>query len=197
MTAPLGARVLEWMLRRQHQAVRLEHDLVLVHDSPVLADVGPSVDVRGDPWRVARVTGELTLRDALPEADRLIAIVPASFPPPPADIAGRTYLRRVLDLRAEDLVAAVSGQFCEALVDGWVREPANTWSNVGFFVAAGYVAVLARRDRRPAAGWLWVLALATGLGSTAFHATATLAGTTPSTDSPSTPARCAMAIAPP
>jgi hypothetical protein len=67
-------------------------------------------------------------------------------------------------------------RFCEALVDGWVREPANTWSNVGFFVAAGYVAVLARRDRRPAAGWLWVLALATGLGSTAFHATATLAG---------------------
>ncbi len=117
MTAPLGARVLEWMLRRQHQAVRLEHDLVLVHDSPVLGDVGPSVDVRGDPWRVARVTGELTLRDALPEADRLIAIVPASFPPPPADIAGRTYLRRILDLRAEDLVAAVSERFCEALVD--------------------------------------------------------------------------------
>ena len=117
MTTVVGERVLDWMLRRLHQAVRLEHDLVLVHDSPALVDVGPSIDVRGEPWRVVRVTGELTLRDALPEADRLIAVVPSNFPPPPMDIAGRTYLRRILDLRAEDLVAAVSGRFCEALVD--------------------------------------------------------------------------------
>jgi hypothetical protein len=117
VTASLGDRALSWMLRRLHQAVRLEQDLVLVHDSPALADVGPSVDVRGEPWRVARVTGELTLRDALPEADRLIAIVPAGFPTLPMDIAARTYLRRVLDLRAEDLVAAASDRFCEALTD--------------------------------------------------------------------------------
>ena len=117
MTAPLGERVLDWMLRRLHQAVRLEHDLVLVHACAALVDVGPSIDVRGEPWRVARVTGELTLRDALPEADRLLAIVPASFPPLPMDIAGRTYLRRILDVRAEDVVAGASGRFCEALVD--------------------------------------------------------------------------------
>lgn len=67
-------------------------------------------------------------------------------------------------------------RFCEALVDGWVREPANTWSNVGFFAAAWWIAVTARRDGRRAAGWLSWLALATGLGSIAFHATATLAG---------------------
>lgn len=113
----LGDSVLDWMLRRLDQAVRLQHDLVLVHDGPALADVGPSVDIRGDSWRVARVTGELTLRDALPEADRLIAVVPARFPPLPMDIAGRTYLGRILDVRAEDLVAAVSSRFCEALVD--------------------------------------------------------------------------------
>ncbi len=118
----VGDGALDWMLRRLTQAVRLEHDLVLVHDSPALADVGPSIDVRGDPWRVARVTGELTLRDALPEADRLIAIVPTAFPPPPMDIAGRTYLGRILDLRAEDIVAAVSGRFCEALVDESVAQ---------------------------------------------------------------------------
>lgn len=117
MTATVGERVLDWMLRRLHQAVHLQHDLVLVHENLALADVGPSIDVRGEPWRVARVTGELTLRDALPEADRLIAIVPAGFPPPPMDIAGRAYLGRILDLRAEDVVAAVSGRFCEALVD--------------------------------------------------------------------------------
>jgi hypothetical protein len=117
VTATLGAHALEWMLRRLNQAVRLEHDLVLVHDSPVLADAGPSIDVQGEAWRVARVTGELTLRDALPEADRLIGVVPAGFPPLPMDLAGRTYLRRILDLRAEDLVAAASTRFCEALVD--------------------------------------------------------------------------------
>lgn len=117
MIPRVGERVLDWMLRRLHQGVRLEHDLVLVHDSPVLADVGPSIDVRGEPWRVARVTGELTLRDALPEADRLIAIVPSTFPALPMDVAGRTYLRRILDLRAEDLVAGVAGRACEALVD--------------------------------------------------------------------------------
>ncbi|MGA3124699.1 MAG: BREX-2 system phosphatase PglZ [Polyangiaceae bacterium] len=139
MTAPLGERVLDWMLRRLHQAVRLEHDLVLVHDCPALVDVGPSIDVRGEPWRVARVTGELTLRDALPEADRLLAIVPASFPPLPMDIAGRTYLRRILDVRAEDVVAGASGRFCEALVDEGLtqavfdslehlRDTAGAWS---------------------------------------------------------------------
>lgn len=117
MTQAVGERALDWMLRRLHHAVRLEHDLVLVHDSPVLVDVGSSIDVRGEPWRVARVTGELTLRDALPEADRLIAIVPPSFPALPMDIAGRTYLRRILDLRADDLVAAVAARPCEALVD--------------------------------------------------------------------------------
>jgi hypothetical protein len=113
----LGDSVLDWMLRRLDQAVRLQHDLVLVHDGPALADVGHSVDIRGDSWRVARVTGELSLRDALPEADRLIAVVPVGFPPLPMDVAGRTYLGRILDVRAEDLVAAVSSRFCEALVD--------------------------------------------------------------------------------
>ena len=117
MIPAVGERVLDWMLRRLRQAVRLDHDLVLVRDSPMLADVGPSIDVRGEPWRVARVTGELTLRDALPDADRLIAIVPSSFPALPMDIAGRTYLRRILDVRAEDLVAAVAARPCEALVD--------------------------------------------------------------------------------
>lgn len=117
MSASLGERVLDWMFRRQRQAARLDQDLILVHDGPVFADVGPSLLLEGERWRVAHVTGELTLRDALPDADRLIALVPASFPPPPADIAGRAYLHRILDVRAEDLVAAVSRRFCEALVD--------------------------------------------------------------------------------
>jgi hypothetical protein len=117
VTATAGERVLDWMLRRLRQAVELDHDLVIVHDSPALADVGPCIDVHGDTWRVAHVTGELTLRDALPEADRLIALVPTTFPPLPMDIEGRAYLGRILDVRADDVIAAVSGRFCEAVVD--------------------------------------------------------------------------------
>lgn len=117
MTVAIGEQVLAWMLRRLKQAVPLDHDLVMVHDSPTLAGLGASLDIRGDRWRIARVTGELTLRDVLPEADRLIAIVPEAFPVLPMDLAGRTYLRRILDVRAEDVVAAVAGRACEGLVD--------------------------------------------------------------------------------
>jgi hypothetical protein len=117
VTAVFGERVLDWMVRRLNQAVRLEHDLVLIHDNPALADVPAKIEIAAEPWRVARITGELTLRDALPEADRLIASVPAEMPPLPMDIAARTYLQRILDIRSEDVVAALSTRFCEALVD--------------------------------------------------------------------------------
>lgn len=114
----LGERVLDWMLRRLDQAVRLEgRDLVLVRDGEVLHGVDGSATIRGETWRVARVTGELTLRDALPEADRLLAIVSPGFMPLPMDLAGRAYLGRVLEVRAEDIIAAVSNRFCEALLD--------------------------------------------------------------------------------
>ncbi len=66
--------------------------------------------------------------------------------------------------------------FCEADLCGWITQPANTWSNVGFFVAGAWVIWLARRDAKPLAGSVGWLAIATGLGSVAFHATSTLAG---------------------
>lgn len=65
---------------------------------------------------------------------------------------------------------------CEATVPGLVAQPANTWSNVGFFAVALWVFWLARRERAPVAGLLAPIAFATGLGSIAFHATDTLAG---------------------
>ncbi len=139
MSGTSGERVLDWMLRRLRQAVPLNHDLVIVHDSLAFAEVGPSVDVHGSTWRVVRVTGELTLRDALPEADRLIAIVPPTFPPLPMDLEGRAYLGRILEIRADDVVAAAAGRFCEALVDeglaravfdslDTLRDTAGRWS---------------------------------------------------------------------
>lgn len=72
--------------------------------------------------------------------------------------------------------------FCEALHDGPVRQPANTWSNLGFVVAALAIARAQARPRatvaspmgEPRVSRLYV-ALVTflGLGSMCLHATMT------------------------
>lgn len=112
----LGDRVLDWMLRRLEHGAAVHTDLVLVHTDQALADVSPSLN-RGDKhWKVDRVGGELSLRDVLSDATCLIAIVPPTFSPPP-DIAGRAHLGRVLDIRPEDVVAALAGRFCERIDD--------------------------------------------------------------------------------
>lgn len=115
MTA-LGDRVLDWMLRRLEQGAPLLHDLVLVHHDQPLSDVSAALDHNGKPWRIHRVGGELSLRDVLSDATRMIALVPQTFAPPP-DIAGRAYLGRVLDVRPEDIIAALAGRFCERIDD--------------------------------------------------------------------------------
>jgi Ceramidase len=66
--------------------------------------------------------------------------------------------------------------FCEKNLHGLVAQPANTWSNIGFFVVAVWIARRARRERACVAGLLAPIALLTGVGSIAFHATGTLAG---------------------
>lgn len=75
-----------------------------------------------------------------------------------------------------DALAPANLEFCEADVCGWVTQPANTWSNAGFFAAAAWIAWAARRDGRPIAGLLAPIAAGTGLGSIALHATSSLAG---------------------
>lgn len=112
----LGDRVLDWMLRRLEQGAPLTQDLVLVQQDASLLDSPHALDHNGQRWRIARVGGELTLRDVLSDAARLIAIVPPTFAPPP-DIAGRAYLGRVLDVRSEDIVAGLANRFCERVDD--------------------------------------------------------------------------------
>lgn len=112
----IGGRALDWMLRRLEQGGAVEGDLVLVADHRALAAVPDGIDRGARSWRVVRVTGELTLRDALPEEGALIAVVPPGFIPP-LDIASRAYLGRILQLRAEDLVAGFAGRFCEPFLD--------------------------------------------------------------------------------
>ena len=72
--------------------------------------------------------------------------------------------------------------FCEAPRDGWVRQPANTWSNLGFVVAGLAVAWYAGDRRRlgptlgahPGLATAYaVLVVLLGPGSMAMHATQT------------------------
>ncbi len=72
--------------------------------------------------------------------------------------------------------------FCEAARPGWVRQPANAWSNLGFVVFGLAVAVYASRPlrlgltlgARPALATAYaVLVVLLGPGSMAMHATQT------------------------
>jgi hypothetical protein len=67
-------------------------------------------------------------------------------------------------------------EMCEETVSGLVAQPANTWSNAGFFVVAWLIARLGRQEHAPVARLLAPIAVATGVGSIAFHATGTLFG---------------------
>ncbi len=75
--------------------------------------------------------------------------------------------------------------FCEAARPGWVRQPANTWSNLGFVLAGLAVAWHASRPERLGgalgahprlATALAVLVVLLGPGSMAMHATQTDVG---------------------
>ncbi len=67
--------------------------------------------------------------------------------------------------------------FCEAARAGWVKQPANTWSNLGFVVAG---LLVARHAGRTALGGLATpyacLVVALGPASAAMHATQSAAG---------------------
>jgi len=66
--------------------------------------------------------------------------------------------------------------FCEVDLCGWITQPANTWSNLGFLVAAVAIVVASRGDRDRRAAVLAPVAVAAGLSSAAFHATSTFVG---------------------
>jgi hypothetical protein len=154
--SPLSIRILDACLRRVRSPQWQDHELVLVRAHPALRALPAVGDLVGARWSIAAVRGELSLRDALPEAGRLVAVVPDGFSPPP-DIAGRAWLHKALDVRADDVVAGITGRPCEPLPDeelaaaveaaiDLLEHQVGRWSQYGTVTAAEVRAVLVAAD---------------------------------------------------
>lgn len=73
------------------------------------------------------------------------------------------------------------GEFCEATRPGWIKQPINTWSNLGFTVAALAIAVRldttsVRPDVRAPLFFFAVVVASLGPASAAMHATESVVG---------------------
>ena len=71
---------------------------------------------------------------------------------------------------------AATASFCETRLCGWVVEPANTWSNISYFIAAWFVYLGNKQEKRPELYLIAVTAFLVGVGSTLFHASGTRFG---------------------
>jgi hypothetical protein len=67
-------------------------------------------------------------------------------------------------------------EFCESRLCGWIVEPANTWSNIGFILVGFWVLWNVRKLARVDLALIGLTAVLVGIGSTLFHMTATRFG---------------------
>ena len=66
--------------------------------------------------------------------------------------------------------------FCEETLCAWVREPANTWSNVAYLIVGLIVFVGSGKCNRPLLRMIGVASAVTGIGSTFYHASGSVGG---------------------
>lgn len=71
---------------------------------------------------------------------------------------------------------AAKVSFCEHRLCDWVVEPANTWSNIGYFIAGAVVLYLARKFKRPDLQPIGYIGIFLSFASSALHATGTFWG---------------------
>lgn len=69
-----------------------------------------------------------------------------------------------------------SMQFCEANLCSWITQPANTWSNLVYFVVAIYIWNHSSGKNKPRSRLIAPIVFLIGLGSFLFHASATFFG---------------------
>lgn len=69
--------------------------------------------------------------------------------------------------------APLPSSFCEQALCGWIREPANTWSNLSYLLVGVWMWRRARADGYLGLRLFAVAAVVTGLGSGFFHASGT------------------------
>jgi len=72
--------------------------------------------------------------------------------------------------------ARAPAEFCEESLCGWIRQPGNTWSNIGFLLVGAAILYRSRRDDAMHLRGLGYAVLANGVGSAFFHASETLIG---------------------
>ncbi len=75
-----------------------------------------------------------------------------------------------------DSFTRAPAEFCEASLCAWVRQPSNTWSNIGFLIAGAVILWRTHHDDTRHLRGLAYIALATGTGSAFFHASESLFG---------------------
>ena len=66
--------------------------------------------------------------------------------------------------------------FCEERLCGWIAEPANAWSNLGFLAMGVYLLLRAKKDKRAPLYLVGVTSLLVGVGSFLFHMSGTFVG---------------------
>lgn len=75
-----------------------------------------------------------------------------------------------------DGLEQVPSEWCEESLCSWVRQPANTWSNVGFLVVGIIILRWTARGRSPHLRGLGYVCLVTAVGSALYHASETFIG---------------------
>lgn len=71
-------------------------------------------------------------------------------------------------------VGQLQTHFCETNLCAWVEQPANTWTNIGYLIAA--LLIFRQHNWKPERKWFAVIVFILFVGSTFFHMSATVIG---------------------
>ncbi|MFN3200721.1 MAG: BREX-2 system phosphatase PglZ [Bradymonadia bacterium] len=119
-------QILEAVIRRHRQthgdAPMAEADAITLRQSALIpADLTGALSFDERVWQVRPVKGALSLRAALLDGTPTIMVLSGDFKVP-RDIEQRRWLRRSLQVNAQDVVSAATGHYCRPLTDSAVAQ---------------------------------------------------------------------------